>query len=300
MAKELNEKVNGSRRQKVIRRSLLWLWIVVWPVLSLFAASVGHEIMDRAAPQVVDELQSKVGLGGPLVVIQDWPGNECTGTPAVAYPAPAPDARRFLGSNAEPDQFTGGVVDAVVNHGGAVYETGMLLLRLSAVGDTTVVIYDVQVVSYARDNRTLAWAALPQGECGGSSVDTRNYTARLDVQHPKLHLQRTDSAKTSDSAIGKFESFMASAADPTDVAVEATQCSGYHEWGIRILYTARGHKYEAIVGHADEPFRIAGGPVRGVYVGTNSNAEWSPRSYASLKAALRSYATVISRVYPCS
>lgn len=48
--------------------------------------------------------------------------------------------------------------------------------------------------------------------------------------------------------------------DPAVIVVNASACSGYHEWGVQITYATGGKTYTKVIGDSTHPFRTVGKP----------------------------------------
>jgi hypothetical protein len=248
-AMERRRAETEKRKHISVPRPLIWIWAIVWPLIGFAFSALGNEIAARIAPSVVDEVSNKAGFG-PIYLRDDWPGDYCqAGANSAAFPVPAPPIDTVLQRDPLPFAF---------DLGAYAYQFGLLRIFVSAQPTVSVVIESMNVVTFSHQNSPLAWAIGLEPQCGGGETDVRNYELNLDSTQPQLHLVAVNNEAKSEGAFTPFE---ASASDPTIVLVDVKNCTGSRNWGLKVGYSVAGHKYEAVVGTAENPLRISGGPL---------------------------------------
>jgi len=245
------QATDDQKPRRRIPRPFVWLWIVIWPVISFSLAAFGGELAGRWAPRAASIAEERIGLK-PINIRYEWPGGVCQGSNYAAYAKPAPPLNKIL------SQKTSDWVQTVVDAGGAPYREGTLTVHLSAAPNVTLIVENISVVLHTRDSRPLDWAIAPSHECGGGDVDVRNYNLNLDVSKPRLRLTGVNGQPRGQSE--SFTPFEASAADPTTLVIETTACRDYYEWGLRLDYSVGGRQYHTDLAPPEEPLRYAGGP----------------------------------------
>jgi hypothetical protein len=198
----------------------------------------------------------------PLKLNYSWPvgrgcdaGTQIAVTNRVASPS----------LSTEPDTE---IRSSLVRAGAASFGLGHLNLSLSTSGGSTVQVLALEPIIYVKKEPLVDWVFSPQGGCG----DT--YTRKFDLDLDKATIKdagvdsgdsggegSTDAALRADP-LGP--AFNVSEADPALLEIDAASCTGYFEWGLRIVYSYNGKELHRVIGTADAPFRSTGKPAGAV------------------------------------
>jgi hypothetical protein len=209
----------------------------------------------QGAPPPVKETEDSIEVSDPT-----WPMlPECDGATSVAA-MPWNGAASSVKLSPATD-----VRETLTAQRAAAYGYGFVTLNIGAKTGTTIQILGIKPLFYTTKKIDPVWVYDPMGGCGDS------YVRILDVDLDKRTSKDRGTSGGGDvgaepgshvKSVPFGPKFHVTHDDPAAVTVNATGCSGYHEWGIQITYAVGGKTYKKVVGTADHPFRVVGKPSR--------------------------------------
>lgn len=229
-----------------------WVFVAVGCVV-LFAVAVGL-LADKlpignsnAAGRTAAPITSEVAQAGAspssqaprppaLAVAKAWPFvSGCPSVGAVAMPPGMGDIKDF--------HATKDIRGTLTSSGAGSWTRGTLYLDLSAVGDQTLEIINIQPHIDRRDLAPPAWIYVPDDGCGPSNSD-RVFTFNLDA--PKftdkgLFVSDAGSPPGADMPAAPLgPDFTVTASRHARVRVNAASCRGNYEWRLDVQYVRPG------------------------------------------------------------